>query len=74
MEWNKEIVTKIDFDNITNKEEKQIVAEKIAQKVKDGDVIGFGSGSTSSVNGVVNVITFVWVEYSTPAFKYVYEK
>lgn len=40
MEWN---------SNITNIEEKLVLAKKIAQKVKDGDVIGFGSGSTSYI-------------------------
>ena len=34
-------------NNITNKEEKQKLAKRIASRVKDGDVIGFGSGSTS---------------------------
>src|ERR1700748_892788 len=34
-------------DTITNREAKQRVALKIAEKVKDGDVIGVGSGSTS---------------------------
>lgn len=47
MDWNKEILTKIDFDNIKNKEEKEEVAKEIANKIKDGDVIGFGSGSTA---------------------------
>jgi len=47
MDWKKEILTKIDFENISNKEEKEKLAKKIAEKVKDGDVIGFGSGSTS---------------------------
>ena len=47
MDWNKDILSKIDFENIENKEEKQKVAKKITEKVKDGDVIGFGSGSTS---------------------------
>ena len=47
MKWNNEILSKIDFENIKNKEEKQKVANKIADMVKDGDVIGFGSGSTS---------------------------
>lgn len=47
MEWNKEILTKIDFDHIANKEEKEILAKKVASKVKNNDVIGFGSGSTS---------------------------
>ena len=36
--WNSEI---------SNEEEKINLARKIAEKVKDGDVIGFGSGSTS---------------------------
>ena len=47
MNWNENILTKIDFENIQNREEKQKVANKIVEKVKDGDVIGFGSGSTS---------------------------
>lgn len=47
MDWNKEILTKIDFEEIKNKEEKEKVAIKIADKIKEGDVIGFGSGSTS---------------------------
>lgn len=47
MDWNKEIFTKIDFEEIKNKEEKEKVAMKIADKIKEGDVIGFGSGSTS---------------------------
>ena len=34
-------------NKIDNKEEKQKLAKKIAQKVKEGDIIGFGSGSTS---------------------------
>ena len=38
IEWNTEI---------KNKESKQKVALKIADKIKDGDVLGFGSGSTS---------------------------
>ena len=47
MNWDKEIHNKIDFDNIRNKEEKEKVAKKVAEKIKNGDVIGFGSGSTS---------------------------
>ncbi len=47
MDWNKEILNKIEFENIKNKEEKEAIAKKIAGKVKNGDVIGFGSGSTS---------------------------
>ena len=47
MNWDKEILNKIDFDNIKNKEEKEKVAKKVAEKIKNGDVIWFGSGSTS---------------------------
>lgn len=47
MNWNENILTKIEFENMSNREEKEKVARKIADKVKDGDVIGFGSGSTS---------------------------
>ena len=36
-------------NNVTNKEEKLRLAKKIAERVKDGDIIGFGSGSTSYV-------------------------
>ena len=39
MNWNKEILTKIKFDNISNLEEKTKVAEKVAENVKDGQVI-----------------------------------
>lgn len=38
LEWGKEI---------TNREEKQKVAARIASMVKDGDIIGVGSGSTA---------------------------
>ena len=38
LEWNAPI---------SNREEKERLAERIAEKVQDGDVIGFGSGSTS---------------------------
>lgn len=47
MNWNKDILSKIEFNNISNREEKEKVAKKITDKVKNGDVIGFGSGSTS---------------------------
>ena len=47
MEWNRNILSKIDFEDIKNEEEKKSVAEKIANKIKDGDIIGFGSGSTA---------------------------
>jgi len=48
MEWNKEFFLDIKWNGeISNIKEKEKVAQKVAQKVKDGDVIGFGSGSTS---------------------------
>lgn len=47
MDWNKDLLSKIDFENINNKEKKQRIADVIANKIKEGDVIGFGSGSTS---------------------------
>lgn len=40
IEWN---------SNIANIEEKTLLARKIAEKVKNGEVIGFGSGSTSYI-------------------------
>lgn len=49
MKWNRNILSKIDFGDIKNEEEKKSVAEKIANKIKDGDIIGFGSGSTAYV-------------------------
>ena len=36
-------------NNITNKEEKQRLAKRIVQRVKDNEIIGFGSGSTSYI-------------------------
>jgi ribose 5-phosphate isomerase A len=47
MEWLNKISEDIIPENISNKEEKMEVAKKVAEKVKDGDIIGFGSGSTS---------------------------
>lgn len=37
------------YGPIFNKQEKQKLAKKVCEKVKDGDVIGFGSGSTSFI-------------------------
>lgn len=45
----KEIIMQ-EFDwknNIENRKEKEALARKMAQRVKNGEVIGFGSGSTS---------------------------
>lgn len=48
MDWNKEILQKPSWkEEIKNREAKEKIARKIADKVLNGDVIGFGSGSTS---------------------------
>ena len=48
MNWNSIIIKNLAWSNtIINREAKQKVAEQIAVKVKDGDIIGVGSGSTS---------------------------
>ena len=48
MEWNKEFLKKPLWDNeISNREQKEKIAKEIAKIANDGDVIGFGSGSTS---------------------------
>lgn len=48
MFWNENVVQKLEWNGeISNLEEKQAIAEKIAKIAKDGDVIGVGSGSTS---------------------------
>lgn len=47
MNWNSEILEKFELVKITKLEAKQKIADKIVDKVEDGQVIGFGSGSTS---------------------------
>lgn len=48
MNWNSNLLDQISQGlNIKNKGEKLKAAEKIASRVRDGDVIGVGSGSTS---------------------------
>ena len=48
MNWKSNIMENLAWsETIINREAKQKVALKIAEKVKDGDVIGVGSGSTS---------------------------
>lgn len=48
MYWDKNVIQKLEWNGeISNLEEKQKIAEKIAKIAKDGDVIGVGSGSTS---------------------------
>lgn len=50
MDWNKNTIQEIAWNGeISNYEEKLRIAKKIAKRVKDGDVIGIGSGSTSFV-------------------------
>jgi len=47
MNWQSNLIKNLPWsDTIINKEGKQKVADKIAAKVKDGDVLGVGSGST----------------------------
>lgn len=48
MDWDKTIIDSLEWGKeISNREEKQKVADKIASMVKDGDIIGVGSGSTA---------------------------
>lgn len=48
MNWNDNVIQKLEWNGeISNLEEKQKIAEKIARIAKNGDVIGVGSGSTS---------------------------
>lgn len=47
MYWEKEMFDIKWSQEISNYEEKQKIANKIANLAKDGDIIGFGSGSTS---------------------------
>ena len=47
MEWMNSSMQELLPKNISNQEQKEKIAKQIADKVKDGDVIGFGSGSTS---------------------------
>lgn len=48
MKWTNQLASQLNWSgDISNKEVKQQVATQVAEKVKDGDVIGIGSGSTS---------------------------
>lgn len=42
----------MDINSITNKEQKLILAQKIAEKVENSQTIGFGSGSTSYLTAI----------------------
>ncbi len=47
MNWNSDIIKNLAWaGSISNRAGKQKVADKIVAKIKDGDVIGVGSGST----------------------------
>ncbi|MFV0536727.1 MAG: ribose 5-phosphate isomerase A [Dysgonomonas sp.] len=47
MDWGDNLIGRLKWsDDIINREEKERVAEMIAAKASDGDVIGAGSGST----------------------------
>jgi len=47
MIWQSNLIKNLPWnDTIINREEKQKLADKIAEKVKDGDILGIGSGST----------------------------
>ncbi|HEX3386501.1 MAG TPA: ribose 5-phosphate isomerase A [Mucilaginibacter sp.] len=48
MNWNSDLINSLNWSaDITNIGSKQKVADEIAKKVKDGDILGVGSGSTS---------------------------
>lgn len=47
MKWMNYGLQEIEPQNISNQEQKEKVAKEVAAKAKEGDVIGFGSGSTS---------------------------
>lgn len=53
MDWNREILQKPMWkEEIKNREEKEYIARKMAEKAQAGDVIGFGSGSTSYLTAI----------------------
>ena len=47
MDWNRELIQQPSW-----KEEKEQIARKMAERVQNGDVIGFGSGSTSYLTAI----------------------
>jgi ribose 5-phosphate isomerase A len=48
MKWEDNMIEPLDWGKtITRREEKEVVAAEIAARVKDGDILGVGSGSTS---------------------------
>lgn len=50
MNWNSDIIKDLAWsENISNRASKQRVADEIAKKVKNGHILGVGSGSTSFI-------------------------
>jgi ribose 5-phosphate isomerase A len=48
MNWGGNLITHLEWGKeISNRQSKEAIAKIISQQVKEGDVIGFGSGSTS---------------------------
>ncbi len=48
MEWGKTILSSLEWGKtISNREEKKRVADIISSMVKEGEIIGVGSGSTA---------------------------
>ncbi|GGC97029.1 ribose-5-phosphate isomerase [Thalassobacillus devorans] len=48
MEWKNQLAGNLKWSaDISNRQQKEIVAEQVATHIKDGQVIGVGSGSTS---------------------------
>lgn len=48
MDWKSDLIKKLPWSGtISNLESKQKVADQIAARVMEGDIIGVGSGSTS---------------------------
>ena len=49
MDWNSNVIKSLWPSTINNRESKEKLAVEIADKVKNGDIIGVGSGSTSYI-------------------------
>ena len=53
MDWNRELIQQPSWkEEIKNREQKEQIARKMAERVQNGDVIGFGSGSTSYLTAI----------------------
>src|SRR5689334_13891927 len=50
MRWSTKIINSLQWSGtISNREEKEDIARQVAARIKDGDVLGVGSGSTSFI-------------------------